>query len=57
MVIYTMNDGAPMKDQTNDSVIGEDAYERAYRLAVAMLDQGFHLGGLIRVTRDEWHER
>lgn len=35
----------------------EEAYERAERQAVALLNQGFHLGGVIRVTRDEWHER
>ena len=39
-------------------LIGEDeAYERAQRQAAALLDQGFHLGGVIRATRDEWHER
>jgi hypothetical protein len=35
----------------------EEAYERAERQATALLDQGFHLGGEIRSTRDEWHER
>lgn len=35
----------------------EEAYERAERQAAALLDQGFHLGGAIRVSRDEWHER
>jgi hypothetical protein len=35
----------------------EEAYERAERQATALLDQGFHLGGMIRVSRDEWHER
>jgi len=35
----------------------EEAYERAERQASALLDQGFHLGGVIRATRDEWHER
>jgi hypothetical protein len=35
----------------------EEAYERAERQAVALLDQGFHLGGVIRASRDEWHER
>jgi hypothetical protein len=39
-------------------LIGEDeAYERAERQARALLDQGFHLGGVIRVSRDELHER
>jgi hypothetical protein len=41
-----------------ESLIGEDeAYERAKRQAITLLDQGFHLGGVIRATRDEWHER
>jgi len=35
----------------------EEAYERAERQATTLLDQGFHLGGVIRVGRDELHER
>ena len=35
----------------------EEAYERAERQALMLLDQGFHLGGEIRVRRDELHER
>jgi Family of unknown function (DUF6364) len=35
----------------------EEAYERAERQAMALLDQGFHLGGEIRISRDELHER
>jgi hypothetical protein len=41
-----------------ESMVGEDeAYERAERQALALLDRGFHLGGIITATRDEWHER
>lgn len=35
----------------------EEAYERAEGQAMILLDQGFHLGGAIRVGRDELHER
>lgn len=35
----------------------EEAYEHAERQALALLDQGFHLGGVIRASRDELHER
>jgi hypothetical protein len=35
----------------------EEAYERAERQATALLEQGFHMGGEIRATREEWHER
>ena len=35
----------------------EEAYERAERQAMSFLDQGFHLGGVIRASRDELHER
>ena len=35
----------------------EEAYERAERQALHLLDQGFHLGGIIRASRDELHER
>jgi hypothetical protein len=39
-------------------LVGEDeAYELAARQATALLDRGFHLGGVIRSSRDEWHER
>ncbi len=41
-----------------EALVGEDdAYEQAQRRALALLDQGFHLGGRIESTRDEWHER
>ncbi len=35
----------------------EEAYERAERQAVALLDEGFHLGGGAPASRDELHER
>jgi hypothetical protein len=34
----------------------EEAYERSQRSALALLEQGFHLGGL-PASRDELHER
>jgi hypothetical protein len=35
----------------------EEEYERAERQAVALLDQGFHLGGSTPASREELHER
>ena len=35
----------------------EEAYERAERQAIALLDKGFHMGEVIRAGRDELHER
>jgi hypothetical protein len=35
----------------------EEAYEHAERQAIALLDQGFHLGAGIRPSREELHER
>jgi hypothetical protein len=35
----------------------EEAYERAERQAVALLERGFHLGGSAPVSREELHER
>jgi hypothetical protein len=46
-----------LAEQVEKLVGEEEAYERAERQATALLDQGFHLGGLIRARRDEWHER
>jgi hypothetical protein len=41
-----------------EALVGEnDTYEQAQRRALALLDRGFHLGGQIKATRDEWHER
>ena len=41
-----------------EALVGEDeAYEQAQRRALSFLEQGFHLGGRIESTRDEWHER
>ncbi len=45
-------------EQQIEILIGEDeAYERAQRQAMVLLEEGFHLGGVIRATRDELHER
>jgi len=38
-------------------VAEEETWERAERSALALLDQGFPLGGMIRASRDELHER
>ena len=35
----------------------QEAYEQAQRQATLLLDRGFHLGGVIRSTRDDLHER
>jgi hypothetical protein len=35
----------------------EEAYERAERQAVALLGEGFHLGGGAPASREELHER
>jgi len=44
--------------QQIETLVGEDdAYEQARRRALALLDRGFHLGGRIEASRDEWHER
>ncbi len=41
-----------------ETLVGEDeVYEQAQRRALAFLEEGFHLGGRIESTRDEWHER
>ncbi len=41
-----------------DALVAEDeAYEEAKRHALALLDQGFHLGGHHRIDRSALHER
>lgn len=46
-----------LAEQVEALVDAEDAYERAERSALAMLEQGLHLGGVISASRDELHER
>ena len=44
--------------QEIETLVSEDEeYERAQRQAMALLERGFHLGGTVRVTREELHER
>ena len=43
--------------QIETLIAEEEAYERAERQALILLEQGFHLGGVIRTSRDELHER
>ena len=35
----------------------EEAYDRAQRQATALLDQGFRLGSITRLSREQLHER
>jgi len=46
-----------LADQIELLVGEEEAYERAERQALNLLDRGFHLGGVISASRDELHER
>ena len=43
--------------QIEDLVGEEEAYERAERQALALLEKGFQLGGVIQASRDELHAR
>ena len=46
-----------LAQQIEDLVGEEEVYERAERQALALLDEGFRLGGVIQASRDELHER
>jgi hypothetical protein len=35
----------------------EDAYVHAERQAAAILEKGFHFGGVVKASREELHER
>jgi addiction module HigA family antidote len=41
----------------DDGAREEVQYEEAKVQAASLLDKGFHLGGSIRASRDDWHER
>jgi predicted transcriptional regulator len=38
-------------------VDADEAYERAHRAAIDLMDRGFHMGGIHSVGREELHER
>lgn len=46
-----------LAEQVEFLVNAEDAWERSERSALALLEEGFHLGGRITASRDELHER
>jgi len=46
-----------LAEQIETLVGDEEAWERSERSALALLEQGFHLGGRITASRNEWHER
>ncbi len=39
------------------TIVEEGTYEHAHRQDIALLDEGFHMGGKIRASRDDWHDR
>jgi hypothetical protein len=46
-----------LAEEIEKLVGAEEAYERSMRSALASLEKGFHLGGVITATRNELHER
>jgi hypothetical protein len=41
-----------------EALVGEDeAYERAHRAALDLMERGFHMGGVHTIPREELHER
>jgi uncharacterized protein YigA (DUF484 family) len=46
-----------LAEQVEILVGEEEEYDRAQRQAMTLLDKGFHMGGVIRASRDELHER
>jgi predicted transcriptional regulator len=43
--------------QIEDLVNADEAYERAHRAALDLMERGFHMGGVHTVPREELHER
>ena len=46
-----------LAEQIEALVRQDEVYESAQRQALALLDQGFHMGGLARLDRSELHDR
>jgi hypothetical protein len=43
--------------QIESLVAADEAYERARRAALDLMERGFHMGGIHSVDRDKLHER
>lgn len=48
---------ALVAEQIESLVDKDEAYERAAAAAIATMHKGFHMGGVVKVSRDELHER
>ena len=46
-----------LAEQIEALVGAEEAWERSERSALALLEEGFHLGGRISASRDDLHAR
>lgn len=46
-----------LAQQIENLVSEDEAYQQAKCNAIARLQRGFHMGGVITATRDELHER
>ncbi len=46
-----------LAEQIGKLAAEEDAYERAKRESIALMEKGFHLGGVHKLDRDALHER
>jgi hypothetical protein len=46
-----------LAEQLEFLVGADEEYERSERSALRLLEEGFHLGGVITASRDELHER
>ncbi len=46
-----------LTDYVEEMIAEEEKYDAAKRAALSYLENGFQLGGEVRSTREEWHER
>ena len=44
-------------EQLEALVSQDEAYQRAMRDALALLERGFHMGGFVGIDREELHDR
>jgi hypothetical protein len=46
-----------LSDEVTRIIEEDEGYEESRKLALALLDTGYHLGGTVTATRGELHER
>ena len=46
-----------LAEQIRELAVRDESFAAAQRTALAALARGYHMGGTIKATREDWHDR